>query len=72
MMTAMDLLALRRQDPPAVAQGPIQADPVWGTTQDRPRLRFGGRWIEPNDPMYELIQRLMLQQQPQKVDSNQG
>lgn len=83
MINAADLLALRNQQmgqPQMQQQAPQQpmapqTDSIWGSQSQRPRLRFGNRWIEPQDPMYDFIQKIMLQQmmpQGQPVQGAQG
>ena len=63
MLGASDLLAMRgKMAEPAIVQPAVSPDSVWGTQSERPRLRLGGKWIEPTDPMYDFIQKIMLQQ----------
>jgi len=76
MLGAADLLSMRQtMAEPKMPQAPSDPDFIWGTTPQRARLHFGGRWIEPTDPMYDLIQRIMIQQfvpSPPAVQGAQG
>lgn len=75
-MLSVDMLQQFRSPQTPVEQGPLPVpDLTWGTQAQRRPLRFGGKTIAPDDPMYQLIQQIMLQQlmpQNPQVQGAQG
>lgn len=73
-MLAVEMLQQMRPqlEQPAAAPAPVSAmTPVWGTEQPKP-LNFGGRQIDPKDPMYLLIQQLILDRYKGPAGPNAG